>query len=136
MEVFFTVTLVVSIVGLFTLVSIKRWELTSGKVVWASVRPAVGEFLHQRVVFVERVLPALVVGFAGRVWRGVRALAHAAVAWVVLFIERGLESTLHIIRHKTSTPPKHQKSSDFLREVAEHKRKLQASDEPGAIFED
>lgn len=133
---FFTATLIFSIIGLTALISLKRWELTTGKVVWGGVRPKVGEFLHRCVLFFERVLPALIVTLLARAGVKMRAWAHAATAWGVLVVERGLESTLHGIRRKTSAPAQHTQSSEFFREVAEHKRKLQESAEPGAIFED
>jgi hypothetical protein len=136
MVVLFSTTLAISIVGLITLISLKRWEMSGGRVVGAAMRPAVGEFFHRCVVFVERVLPALALHLLMRGWAALRAFARAVVAWGVLVVERVLESTLHGIRRKTSVPHARQaKSSDFLREVAEHKKKL-LEVEDRAIYED
>lgn len=136
MVVFFTSTLVLSMVGLISLVALKRSEMAGGRVLGGSARPAVGHFFHQCVVFVEQVLPAAVRALALRLYARARAAAHAAAAWAVLVVERVLESVLHGIRRKTSVPHvKATKSSDFLREVAEHKKKL-LEVEDRAIYED
>ena len=136
MVTFFTATLVISMVGLVLLIGVKRWEMTTGRVVWASVRPAVGEALHRVVLFFERVLPGLLRAGVTRAIAGVRAFAHRAAAWGVLILERVLESVLHGLRRKTSVRHvRREQSSDFLREVAEHKKKIQEL-EDRAIYED
>ncbi|MCC7500463.1 hypothetical protein IT396_01515 [Candidatus Nomurabacteria bacterium] len=136
MATFFMATLAVSIVGLITLISLKHWELTSGKVVLGSIRPTVGEFLHRLVYFFEYSLPLLIKAFIVRAIAALRRGMHAAVAWAVFFTERVLESTLVRLRRKTDLPlVRRTQSSHFLREVAEHKKKLQEI-EDRAIYED
>ncbi len=136
MVTFFMATLAISIIGLITLISLKHWELTSGKVVLGSIRPTVGEFLHQVVYFFEYSLPLLIKSLILRAVAALRRGIHAAVAWAVFFTERVLESTLVRLRRKTDLPlVRRTQSSDFLREVAEHKKKLQEI-EDRAIYED
>lgn len=136
MVLFFTTTLLVSILGLVALILLKRWEMSSGRVVLGSMRPSLGAFLHRVVVFFERVLPALATSAALRLFAALRALLHRAAAWGVLIIERILERVLVGLRRKTSVPhAERERSSDFLREVAEHKKKLQEF-EDRAIYED
>lgn len=136
MIAFFSTTLALSVVGLITLIGLKRWEMQSGRVVAPALRPKLGEALHRVVVFVEHTVPAMVRAALLRAWVAARRGAHAGAAWAVLITERVLESTLHGIRRKTSVPQaRNPKSSDFLREVAEHKKKL-LEIEDRAIYED
>ncbi len=136
MATFFMATLAISIFGLITLISLKHWELTSGKVVLGSIRPTVGEFLHQVVYFFEHSLPLLVKALILRAIVAVRRSIHAAIAWAAIFTERVLESILVRLRRKTDLPlVRRTQSSDFLREVAAHKKKLQEI-EDRAIYED
>ncbi len=126
MVIFFTATLAISVVGLLALISLKRFEMNTGRVVLGRARPMVGEFMHRLVFFVERVLPALIVRLLLRAAAALRRGVHAAVAWGIIVLERLLESTLRGIRRTTSMPEgKRAVRSDFLREVAEHKKKLQ-----------
>ena len=65
-------------------------------------------------------------------------LLHRGVAWTVLFAENMLEKTLRTLRHTTGQRGDG-KVSEFLREVAEHKKLLQdnSSDKkPNAIYEE
>ena len=123
MVLFLTALLGFSIVGLVTLVAVKRWELSSGRVLFSDVRPAVGHALHQGLHFVERQAPNMLKVWAERGWRYARTVAHRLVALAVVYTEALLERTLHHIRHTTSAP-KSGSASPFLREVAEHKRSL------------
>ncbi len=135
MVIFFTALLAASIVGLVALIGLKRWEMQTGGVVLGSIRPKVGHFFHTCVVFVERTLPALARAALVRAALAARRGARAAVAWGVIVTERVLESTLARLRHKTDLPPGPRRQSDFLREVAEHKKKIQEM-EDRAIYED
>lgn len=123
MALFFTFTLGISILGLITLLSLKHWELQTGKMLFSGARPVMGDFFHGVVFWVERVAPKLLRLIAKRIARATMALAHRTVAWVVVHVEKGLEYVLFRLRHSTSTEIK-QEASPFLREVAEHKKEL------------
>lgn len=136
MAVFFMATLVLSIVGLLLLISLKQWELSSGKLVLGGIRPTLGAYLHAAVYFFEHTLPqrihALILAASAAARRGI----HATVAWAVLVAERVLESSLVRLRRKTELPlVRRSGATGFLREVAEHKKKLQEI-EDRAIYED
>ncbi|MEI6863821.1 MAG: hypothetical protein WCK46_00400 [Candidatus Adlerbacteria bacterium] len=125
MVLFFTTTLFVSIVGLLSLLAVKRWELKTGNVLFlARVRPTVGTMAHVFLLWVERVLPALAAHHGQRTVAVVRAWTHRTIARGVLAAERGLEHTLDTIRGATDHPKSSKEASAFLREVAEHKRRL------------
>lgn len=125
MVIFFTVTLIVSIVGMISLLALKRYELSSGRVLLGSARPAVGNFFHRGLSWLEYVLPGLLRVGAKRLYSTVRRVAHIWAAWVVVKVEQGLEYALHRVRHTTAKPQPGHETSAFLREVAEHKKKLQ-----------
>ncbi|HEV7449142.1 MAG TPA: hypothetical protein VGP13_01230, partial [Candidatus Paceibacterota bacterium] len=66
-------------------------------------------------------------------------LVHVGAAWVVIRLEQGLERALHTVRHTTTQAPRNgEETSAFLREVAEHKKKLQDEnpDNKGAVLEE
>lgn len=138
MVIFFTVTLGISIVGLLTLILLKRWEMSSGHVVFSGVRPAVGAFLGAISHWVEGQAPSLLQRLARKAWYVGRALLHRLVAWGVLFAERLLERTLHLLRHNTSQPKAGGEASAFLIEVSKHKKTLlkKSSKKPNAIYEE
>ena len=113
-------------IGIVGLLSAKRYEMATGKVVFGEVRPKIGAFFHALLTLIERVFPALL----SRSFRGVAQYAswfvHNGVARGVLALERGLERTLSVVRYATTHPPAESagKASAFLQEVAEHKKKL------------
>ena len=121
---FFTITLLFSILGLTSLIGVKRWELTTGGVLGARVRPSVGKFFHHVLVWIERVLPRLLVSYVERMLRTAQSAVHRASAYLVLHAEHWLEYTLQMVRHKTDARRGMGEVSVFLREVAEHKKKL------------
>lgn len=88
------------------------------------MRAPVGSFFHTTLLWLERILPTLARVFMRRAWRATVAYVHRASAWVVLWVEWGLEYILHFVRTSTSTKRGSGEASVFLREVAEHKRKL------------
>lgn len=136
MAVFFMATLALSIVGLIVLISLKQWELSTGKLVLGSIRPTLGAYLHAAVYFFEHTLPQRIHALILRAVAALRRGVHAAVAWAVLVTERVLESTLVRLRRKTELPIARRAGvTGFLREVAEHKKKLQEI-EDRAIYED
>jgi hypothetical protein len=124
MVLFFCVTLCISIVGLTTLLVVKRWELDTGNMVLAGVRPKVGRISQRLLIWVERVLPGLVVSSTTRAARGAESQLHRAFAHGLLAAERGLEHVLRSLRGMTEQPRARGEASEFLREVAAHKRKL------------
>lgn len=124
MAIFFTVTLLVAVVGMSAVVALKRYELRSGRVFFSGARPRLSRFFGGVLIWIEGVLPATAARAARRVFVAGRSAARAAVVWSVLFVEHGLERTLHALRYKTSAPASSGEASPFLREVAEHKRKL------------
>jgi hypothetical protein len=125
MVLFLLTTLVFSIVGLGALIGVKQWELNTGRVVLAGHRPHLARTARRIIFWVERVLPALAAYWARRVWRTGLVFLQTTLAKAILTAELWLERTLHFVRHKTSNPPAAQgEASAFLREVAEHKKRL------------
>ncbi|HEY5383112.1 MAG TPA: hypothetical protein VIJ88_00990 [Candidatus Paceibacterota bacterium] len=124
MVLFFTATLVLSILGMVALLGFKRYELASGNVILASVRPAIGTFCKHALWWVETVLPALVRVYSRRALRYAKATLQWAIARSILWVEHTLEQVLHTVREQTEAPRAPGEASAFLREVAEHKRKL------------
>ena len=117
MALFLTVLLCLSAAGLVVLISVKRWELTTGRVLISKLRPAAARVLGEGLHFVERRAPA--------------ALKD---------LERLLERVLNTLRHTTHVRGGGEASA-FLREVAEHKKSLQERQErngkkPNAIYEE
>lgn len=121
---FFTITLLISIIGIISLLLIKQWESTRGVVLASAIRPRIGAFFHNVSVWVERILPALMRVYLRRSVNALRALTHRLLALAVLAVEHGLESSLHFLRTATSARHVAGEASVFLREVAEHKRRL------------
>jgi fatty-acid desaturase len=124
MVLFFSITLLVSIVGLTTLLVVKRWELDTGNMVLAGVRPKVGRMSVRILLWVERVLPGLVVSSTKRAAQGAESRLHRVFAHGLLAAEHGLEHVLRSLRGMTEQPRARGEASEFLREVAAHKRKL------------
>ena len=129
MAALFMAGLGISIIGLILLITIKRWELRTGNVLFGSVRPRADVFFRNVLLWVCRILPRLVKIYTMRAARTGLAYAHRGSAWALLEAERKLEQWLAFLRHSTdprrlSTSGLSEASSAFLREVAEHKRKL------------
>lgn len=137
MVTFLTTVLCVAIVGLVSLLAVKRWELQSGRLLLSGIRPKAGYALGQGLHFVERGLPTFVRNLAVRGYATSRVLFHRLVAWSVLHAERALEKTLQVLRH-TTTVRAEGEASPFLREVAEHKKSLLkgSGKKRGAIYEE
>ncbi len=137
MVIFLIVLMSISIIGIVGLIALRRWEVATGQVFFASVRPAAGRVLGAGLHFAERRAPALAQGLAWSLYRVVRRVFQFAVAWIMLQVERLLERSLHSLRH-TTVVGGDGKASAFLREVAEHKRSLmrQSSEKKNAIYEE
>ncbi|MDB5225799.1 MAG: hypothetical protein JWL87_751 [Candidatus Adlerbacteria bacterium] len=126
MVTFFSAMLGISILGMASLLWLKRYELNSGRVFLGSARPAVGEFFHRKLQWLEYVLPGLIRAGLQDFYRTLRRLMHVGLAWVALRVEQGLERALRGVRHATALPKRRgEETSAFLRQVAEHKKKLQ-----------
>ena len=124
MVLFFTVLLGISIVGLVSLLAIKRWELRTGNMLLAGVRPQVSRASHRVMVWIERVLPHIMTQLARRGVNEGRVLVHRGAAHSLLWAEQGLERVLAKLRGVTERPRSNKEASAFLREIAEHKRQL------------
>ena len=138
MAAFFSVTLAISIVGLVLLLVVKRYEMTTGHVVMAGLRPRLDRFFHRALVLLERGVPAALYALVGRVLGAMRTRTKHALARAILLFEYYLERTLHIVRQKSQARSHGDgASSQFLQEVAAHKQKLlRRSPKNRAIFED
>ena len=124
MVLLFTSGLVISIVGLVSLLYLKHWELSTGRLVAVRVRPRMNRASQNTLVLFEQILPALVRIYSRRAWRTTLALVHFISAKVVLQTEHILERTLHTLRRSTDAGHGAGEASVFLRQVAEHKKKL------------
>lgn len=124
--------------GMISLLVLKRYELSSGRVLLGSARPAVGNFFYRGLSWLEYVLPGLVRVGIRTLYTASRRVWHAWAARAVVAVEQGLEHALRHVRRSTAGPrPGSQQSSAFLRQVAEHKKKLQ-DDNPdrGTVIEE
>jgi hypothetical protein len=128
MVFFFIIALAVSLVGMVSMISIKRYELTTGKVVFSGLRPVVGMILSNTLVWLQKILPTLVRDWCVRGARALQTLTHRLVAQSVLAFEYVLETVLHTVREKTAPQRQVGEASAFLREVADHKKKLLGRD--------
>jgi len=124
MATFFSWTLIVSIVGLVTLLLLKRYELSTGRVVMEGLRPKVGHFFHRVLLLLERGVPGMARFLTARTMRAVRVRVQELAARGILFFERVLEQVLHLVRQKSQMPRGEAGASQFLQEVAAHKHKL------------
>ena|SRR3989344_463415 len=125
MAVFLTIVLLLSCVAMAGLLYAKHWELTTGRILFEDKRPQMADFSHRMLVMFETHLPALLQDYRRRALVWLRGSARAGLAHALLAIEQWLERTLHTLRHKI-TPPSGAtgQASAFLREVAEHKKRL------------
>lgn len=110
---------------MISLLVLKRYELNSGRVLLGSARPAVGNFFHRWLSWFEYVLPGLVRVGIRRLYIAARRAAHVWAAWLVVKVELWLERALSHVRRTTTPPRASGQSSAFLRQVVEHKKKLQ-----------
>ena len=122
---FLTATLVLSIVGVVALLTLKRYEITTGKVILGRARPTIGVFFNVCLMWVERALPALLAHVVRRGITEIKKVIHQAVAYGIHSLERALEWVLKTL-HYTTQPSSSGtgEASAFLRAVAEHKKKL------------
>ncbi len=125
MVLFFTVTLCVSIAGVVLLLTLKRFELATGRTLFVFARPGVHGLFRRTLVFIEHTLPILFRLGARRLWRWIKVLLQRTLARAIFIFEHLLERMLHTVREKTQGTRASGEVSPFLREVAEHKKNLQ-----------
>ncbi len=137
MTVFLIALMCISVVGISSVLYVKHWEASHGKLIMSGVRTKAGEALGVGLNFLEKRAPVVLRAAAMRGYIMARTLLHRGIAWMVLFVEHLLEKTLHSLRHTTQQRSDGE-ASEFLREVAEHKKQLQnsASKEQNAIYEE
>lgn len=134
---FLTSTLLLSSLGIVSLLTLKRYETRTGHLVLAGVRPKVGGVLQTIVLFVEHILPALVRHTIASGWRALRDVLKRLLARGILLFELVLHRMLTYIHDVMQPPQGGGQASAFLREVAEHKRKLlQRSPEKRVILDE
>lgn len=136
MVLFFTTTLIISIVGIVLLLALKQWELSTGHVLGGSLRPAVGAAAHRVLSWFEYVLPGLFKQKVKEMYRTLRVITHRVIALVVILTERGLERLLGTIKHNTQIRRTDSEASPFLREVSEHKKALIKQAKKRAIYDE
>lgn len=124
MVLFLTTLLGLSIVGMAAMLFLKRYELTTGRMVLSGVRPVVGTFLSRGLLWIEKILPVLVRSQLSRAVQALRDLVQRLIAQSILMFEHALERLLHTVREKTAPAREPGEASAFLREVADHKKKL------------
>ncbi len=136
MTLFFIVTLAVAVVGMISLLMLKRWELSTGHVLGGRARPALGALMHRTLVWGEQVLPKLLRYWAEYSFRFAQVLLHRLTAFLVVFAERLLERTLNLLRRKTQVRTGEGQARAFLREVSAHKKQLLKNSHSHAIYEE
>lgn len=124
MALFVASTLSLSIIGMAAIIGLKRYELRTGKVLFASVRPRVSQYVHRGVVFFTRTLPMFIVWGSVRVYRWFRLSTRHLLAVSLLWLEHHLERMLHFLRDSAAPKDATVTPSAFLQEVAEHKKTL------------
>ena len=125
MVLLLTAVLLFSCAGMALLFWAKNWELTTGRVLLAPIRPRLHTFSHNTLVFIEGHMPRALQQFAARAFVWMRTFARHSVARVLLSAESGLEHALYGLRHGIVPPQESQgQASQFLREVTEYKKRL------------
>ena len=113
-----------SILGMLALIVIKRWELKTGRKLFASsLRPPVAHSSHKAAVWIKG-LPQLCLHYIAKEGPALREWLRHTLAQALLWTERTLEQALHTLQRGTVPQESNAPVSDFLREVAEYKRKL------------
>ncbi len=125
MVLFFITTLLLSIVGMASLLWFKRYELATGNVLFSAVRPRVTSSLERGVHLMGKTLPRTAQALLQVEGQKFRTWLHLTLARGVLSLEHLLEKVLRTVREKTETTHVPGEASAFLQEVANHKKKLQ-----------
>lgn len=121
----FIILFYTSILGMFFLIVVKRWELRTGRVLASRMRPFISRMSMLLSGWVDGVLPGAVRVVSRRSVLFFREVIRHITAHAVLWFEGVLESALRSIKRVT-TPARQggAPASHFLREVAEHKKML------------
>ncbi len=136
MTLFFLIILCASALGLVLLLSFKRYEMRTGRVVFARIRPFVRAVVHPVVLFVQYLLPFMARRSLAATVRALRAGLSRTLARATLYLETTLARMLAAIQHAMQ-PRRGGQASSFLQEVADHKRALLKDPaEKRAIFEE
>ena len=134
---FFTITLCLSSLGLILLLSIKRYEMQTGHVIFQRVRPSLNRMLHNIVLFIQHILPLIARRGVASAFRYLRALLSSSLARLTLYTEVTLRRMLTTMQETMQPRRGGGSASTFLQEVAEHKsRLLKDPAEKRAIFEE
>jgi hypothetical protein len=121
MALFFTLTLLISIVGMITLLAAKRYELNTGKLILAGVRPHISSFFEQAQRFGHTILPDLVRKSVERAVRYMLLKMHEVLARAVANLQRLLDKLIHAAQNRTGPVGE---PSSFLRQVSDHKKNI------------
>jgi hypothetical protein len=126
MLLYLTIVLIASSAALALLLYAKHWELTTGRMLLPGVRPHLESASQRMLSAIERHLPMALARMLGRLGLWLRIRARDLLARLIITVETTLQAILDHLKHGLS-PSKGSSaapSSAFLREVAEHKRKL------------
>ncbi|MDO8548165.1 MAG: hypothetical protein Q7R71_00635 [bacterium] len=124
MVLFFTATLGVSVIAMILLLAVKRFELVSGRMVFAGTRPKLSAFFERLSLWSQKILPALARQHIERLGRAAVIKLQVTIAHSVVTFEHTLERVLHTVREKTGGISVNREPSAFLREIADHKKNL------------
>src|SRR2546428_3010782 len=102
MLLFLVVVFVLSCAAMVLLLYIKHWELSTGRMLFASARPHVAAFAHRALVSIEHHLPSALKRASVRIFRWLRAHARNIVARALIAVEHTLENVLTTLRHGLS----------------------------------
>lgn len=114
------------------LLSVKYYELSTGRMVLGSARPKISKFAARMVFLFGTAVPLYLAWQVERGYKGLSGWLHKGVARFVVTLEHWLERVLHRVREKTTTARSPGEASAFLREVGEYKKKLNGSEEKGS----
>ena len=124
MVLFFISTLGFSVFAMVALLAVKRYELASGRMMLAGVRPKTSAFFQTISQWGQKILPALARHYVERATRLVVTNVQLALAQSIVKFEHALESVLNAVRERTDHAHPDREPSAFLREVADHKKNL------------
>lgn len=128
MVLIFILTLSVSIAGMVAILVLKRYEISTGALFFASVRPRLGGFFSRLSFATVRTIPLMARENRRRAAEMGGILLRYALAQAARGVEYGLEKILHVVREKTAIERTPGEASPFLREVSDHKRQLVRED--------
>ena len=136
MTLFFFITLCFSATMLVLLLGVKRYEMNTGHVIFMRARPKAARIVHIVVLFIQHVLPFIARRSAAQAFRLARAGVSNMLARLTLYIETSLRRLLLAIQQGMQPKRGGGVTSAFLREVAEHKKKLLNDPEERKAFFD